>query len=242
MNNNTREPTSGRVPQDDGSTKSLLMSVGKKRLESGDKSFQRMMYGAMLINGASYCRRHLMRKCHRCQEDRHYLHEEANEERYDLGLRDAGDRALNERSDRWSDLVDQENMAKTLQRDMLITKYGRNHAQTHPQYWRELTNQWVVREREINDEFLPETRDVLQNKGASQCCYWACATPGGRDNKPLLRCSGCKIVKYCCKEHQSLDWKWEHKGECTASLPDWYNAELQQDFERNLQGDYTDYK
>jgi hypothetical protein len=119
--------------------------------------------------------------------------------------------------------------------------YGRNHAQTHPQYWSQLTMEWKIKEREINDEFLAETGDIMQNKGASQCCYWACTTPNGRDSQELQRCSGCKLVKYCCKEHQTLDWKFEHKGECTASHPGWYNEGLQQDRERNLRGDYADY-
>jgi hypothetical protein len=39
----------------------------------------------------------------------------------------AGDPRLNERSQRWSDRVDEENLLKTLQRDNLILRYGRNH-------------------------------------------------------------------------------------------------------------------
>ena len=30
----------------------------------------------------------------------------------------------------------------------------------------------------------------------------------------LLKCSGCKCVSYCSKEHQVADWKKEHKHEC----------------------------
>jgi hypothetical protein len=239
---NSRVPTACRSEQSDGSFKTLKMSIGKQRFEEGDKDFRRMMCGDIMINGVPYCRRHLMIKCHLCQEDRDYLHEEANAERDHLGLRMAGDPRLNERSQRWSDRVDEENLLKTLQRDNLIMLYGRNHAQTQPQHWRQLTSAWKVKEREINDAFLAETDDIMQRKGVSQCCYWACTTPNGSDGQPLLRCSGCKIIKYCCKEHQSLDWKFEHKGECTASMPDWYNEELRQDRERNLRGDYSDYK
>ena len=239
--NNRREPTSGRVPQDDGSYKTLKMSVGKQKMESESKDFQRLMYGDMMINGVPYCRRHLMIKCHLCQEDKGFLHDETNAERDSLGLRMGGDPELNNRSKRWSDLVDTENITKTLQRDNLILRYGRNHAETHPQYWARLTNEWKIKEREINDEFLAENDVIMLNKGASQCCYWACTTPNGHNGNPLLRCTGCNIVRYCCKEHQSRDWKFEHKGECTCSLPDWYNTELQRDRERNLRGDYSDY-
>ena len=30
-----------------------------------------------------------------------------------------------------------------------------------------------------------------------------------------LSCSGCKKVRYCGKEHQTVDWKMGHKAECT---------------------------
>lgn len=104
---NTREPTANRVPQDDGTYKTLKMNIGKERLESSHRDFQKLMYGDILINGASYCRRHLMICCHLCQEDRAYLHEALNEERERLGQRMGGDPSLNERSIKWSDLVDE---------------------------------------------------------------------------------------------------------------------------------------
>ena len=88
--------------------------------------------------------------------------------------------------------------------------------------------------------FLAENDHVMKNQGASQCCYWACKTPNGCDGGKLLKCSACGIAKYCCKEHQQLDWKWEHKGECTASLPGWLKEEMEQDRLRNLKGDYDD--
>lgn len=215
--------------------------MGKKKMASESKDCQRLMYDDIMINGVPYCRRHLMIKCHLCQVDKGYVHYNTNAERKLLGLRMGGDPGLNSRSERWSDLVDAEKMKGVLQRDNLNLRYGPDHIKTHPQYWVQFMKESKIKEREINDEFLAENDDIMLTKGTSQCCYWACTTPSGRDGNPLLRCTGCKIVRYCCKEHQSLDWKFEHKGECTCSLPDWYNEELQRDRERNLRGDYSDY-
>ena len=35
------------------------------------------------------------------------------------------------------------------------------------------------------------------------------------DGRPLLMCSRCKKVKYCCLEHQKYDWR-KHKKNCIA--------------------------
>lgn len=237
------EPKSGRVEQDDGTYKSLNMSIGKKKLHAkGPEGLAQMMYGTMIINGVQYCRRHLILSCHLCRAEYTPLKHEVDDERERLGLRCGGDPMLNERAEKWGEYIQGKNMQKTLQRDMLIQRYGTNHAQTHPQHWTQLTTEWNAEEREINDRFLPEV-DSVKNQGVTQCCYWACKTPNGLgEEKKLLKCTGCGIAKYCCKEHQLLDWKWEHKGECTVNVPDWLNEEMEQDHLRNLNGDYSEHK
>lgn len=236
-------PNCQRVPQDDGTSKTLKMSIGKKKLHAhGQEGMARMMYASIIINGAQYCRRHLMIRCHLCQEDSWFLKEEGDDARSELGLRDSGDPRLNERARYWTDFIISENMQKKMKVESLIQKYGRDHGSTHPQHWHGLTREWGAEERQINDRFLAENDDVIRNKGASQCCYWACETPSGADGKKLLKCTGCGIAKYCCKEHQALDWRWEHKGECTLAVPDWFKQEIEQDRQRNLNGDYEDYK
>eukprot|EP00956_Cyclotella_meneghiniana_P025425 scaffold53078_cov32-Cyclotella_meneghiniana.AAC.2 len=239
----TVEPTNGRVPQDDGSYKSLNMSIGKKKLHAdGQNGLGRMMYQSMLVNGVQYCRRHLVLSCHLCRVEYTDLKYEVDDERQTLGLRDGGDPMLDERSYRWKEFIQGKQMENRLQIDVLIQKYGRDHAKTQPHHWIELKKKFDKEEREINDRFLPEV-DEVKKKGASQCCYWGCKTPNGVSaGSKLLRCSGCGFAKYCCKEHQLLDWKWEHKGECTVNLPDWLNAEMEEDRKRNINGDYTDYK
>ena len=238
-----REPTHGRVPQDDGSSKSLIMSVGKKKIHGGGPDgLGRMMYQSMTINGVQYCRRHLVLSCHLCQLEYTPLKDEVDIERQSLGLRDGGDPMLNERSEEWREYIQGKQMESQLGIDLLNHKYGKDHAKTHPQHGMQFMNQMKEGEREINGRFLSEV-DKVKKQGATRCCYWACNTPSGLgEGETLLRCTGCGIAKYCCKEHHRLDWKWEHKGECTVNLPGWLNAEMEQDRVRNMNGDYADYK
>ena len=35
-----------------------------------------------------------------------------------------------------------------------------------------------------------------------------------RQRLKMMRCGGCKVASYCCKDHQVKDWKGQHKGEC----------------------------
>lgn len=34
-------------------------------------------------------------------------------------------------------------------------------------------------------------------------------------------CSRCHKVTYCCKEHQAIDWKQQHKRECSSESKYW---------------------
>lgn len=218
--------TSGRVSQEDGTTKTLKMSIGRKKLD-GNRDLARMLYQYIVLNGAQYCRPHLLIRCHLCECDGWSLKEEADEERRNLGLRKSGDEALDQRARKWSERTVQASMEVDLQRDLLIQRYGENHADTHPEHWQKLMQYMKASERAINDEFLQDFPEV------SQCCYWACKQS---DAKKLLRCSSCGIAKYCCKEHQTEDWKWEHKGECRA--PEFLVFEYADGRKRNLAGDY----
>lgn len=113
-------------------------------------------------------------------------------------------------------------MEATLKRDMLNMTHGEDHCTTHPQGWPNFTKELDANEHSINREFLQDTPQV------TECCYWACPNP---QSESLMRCTGCGIAKYCCKEHQQADWKWEHKGECR--LP----AFLQQEYAKDRSRD-----
>jgi hypothetical protein len=183
------EPTTNRIIQDNGKNVSLKISIGKKKLNS-DKEMPRMFYGRMLINGAQYCRQHLMIRCHLCEVDNTSVNLKADDERHCLHLRPCGDARLNAAGEKWKLLVVSKTLAQKLQIDLLIQRYGKNHAQTNPEHWVNFQREACADERKINNQFLPECKKLF-SQGASQCCYWACEIP---DAPKLLRCGGCKIA------------------------------------------------
>jgi len=52
---------------------------------------------------------------------------------------------------------------------------------------------------------LAKKENIVVGRGCAHCF---------KVSTNLLKCSGCKCVSYCCKEHQVADWKIEHKHEC----------------------------
>mmetsp|Transcript_12542 Transcript_12542/g.35884 ORF Transcript_12542/g.35884 Transcript_12542/m.35884 type:complete len:146 (-) Transcript_12542:19-456(-) len=109
-----------------------------------------------------------------------------------------------------------------------------NTGTANPLEWRALVREFKEKERKLNDEFLADVVKTFE-EGASQCCYYACANPAV---ETLYKCVGRGIAKYCSKKHQALDWKWEHKVECTKSMPQFVLDEIESDRERNVRGDY----
>ena len=73
-----------------------------------------------------------------------------------------------------------------------------------------------VRLRVTNTCFLPRTA-----KKCAHCSRW---------REAMDRCAGCRIVHYCTREHQKLDWKNGHKHQCAVQ------AKLLEEFTR----DFTD--
>lgn len=56
---------------------------------------------------------------------------------------------------------------------------------------------------------LVDTLEPIANRHCANCAK----------EKPTNRCSGCKVVMYCSKECQLLDWKGSHKHFCKTALP-----------------------
>jgi len=219
------------------SNKSLKMSIGKNKIHA-DQFLSRELYKMTIINGAQYCRRHLMIYCHVCEVNNDYLAgeaSEAKEEREVLGLRPAGDPRINRRANKWMHFIKEKQMEQKMEIQLLIRTHGKDHIKTAPEHWEAIMARGKKQEKEINNKFLAEVDQTFED-GAVECCYWACKKP---DDEKLLRCAGCGINKYCSKEHQRLDWSWEHKGECQMQLPDFIKDEIEQDRLKCKNGDYN---
>jgi len=66
-----------------------------------------------------------------------------------------------------------------------------------------------------DDTFNPPTEENVYIPQVPSCAVCDLRTqPGGQD-KPLLVCGACKVVYYCCVEHQKEHWP-EHKKPCKA--------------------------
>jgi len=209
----------GRKPSE--SLKKMLSKAGALKTNA---ECSRMLYTKFTINGVNYCRAHLLIRCHLCEEDNSGSQDDCDSEREELSLRCGGDARLNKRAEKWGN--------RTL--DMVFVAREEIDALQGKGIPASLRMEHKSRERAVNEEFLADVARVFE-EGASQCCYWGCKQP---DADKLSRCSGCGVVKYCSKEHQMLDWKWEHKFECTKSVPKYVRDEIEADRQRNLQGNY----
>lgn len=230
------EPCAHRVIEAN-SNKSLKMSIGKKKIHA-DQFLSRELYKMTIINGGQYCRRHLMIFCHVCEVNNQSLvgdGEEANEEREELGLRPVGDPRIHRRAEEWMGFIQGKQLQQTLECDIFRQMNGSDHLTTAPGQWDALMAKCKEDKKEINEKFLAEV-DKTFEEGASECCYWACKKP---TVEKLLRCAGCGINKYCSKEHQRLDWLWEHKGECQSQLPQFIKDEIEQDRLKFKNGEYN---
>jgi len=205
---------------------SLKKYLSKEGLLKNDPTLSRMMYSKFAINGVLYCRPHLLLHCHLCEENSSACLDDINSERERLCLRYGGDARLNKRAEEWSDRL----MSMQFAAMVKVKSIGIPFSLRAGMMFGEMKSS----ESAVNQEFLADVAQVFKD-GTSQCCYWGCEQP---DAEKLSKCSGCGVVKYCSKKHQALDWKWEHKFECTKSVPKLFLDEIEADRQRNLHGDY----
>jgi hypothetical protein len=74
---------------------------------------------------------------------------------------------------------------------------------------------------EVANERLDEfTRESAQSAAADAARYGIkrCALPACAATEPharaFKRCARCRVVAYCCPEHQAADWKRHKRAEC----------------------------
>lgn len=230
------EPTANRTITPSGRSKTTRMHLLKTLKQPGNETLASEMFASILINGAEYCRAHLLSRCHLCEKDYGgYSRECLEEERQELGLLPGGDRRVDRFNEKWGSRVEDAQFLNMLQLDIACMQHGPNHFQENPHLLNGHAQKLKAEERNINDSFFIELKE-LKEQGASQCCYWACDNPNFGEK--LFTCAGCKFNKYCCKEHQSLDWTWEHRAECAATVPKHVLAEIEAKMKRHLAGDY----
>jgi hypothetical protein len=198
----TGEPQANRI-WDDRKGRSTTMKMLTK-----DKELQKLLASQFTINGCLYCRSHLKASCHICEVDFESSNDDADAERRELGLRPVGDPALNAASDAFAQEVLGKRLEAQLTMEGLQQRAG-GDAEMQQRGFGGITQEMGDKESELNQRFLTLP-------ACSQCAYWKCKTPAPAANDPLLKCGACKVVKYCCQEHQRADWTWEHKGECCA--------------------------
>ena len=58
---------------------------------------------------------------------------------------------------------------------------------------------------------------VLRRMLHARTCAFCNESRDSQGNSIELNCSACRQVYYCCKEHQQLHWKAQHKHECTRA-------------------------
>ena len=74
---------------------------------------------------------------------------------------------------------------------------------------------------ELDDAATDDTADLATSTSkttAEPTCggCGGCGSETGKGGKPLSKCTGCKVQKYCSKQCQKQDWS-NHKAACKAS-------------------------
>ena len=152
-----------------------------------------MITAFIIINGGQYCRPHRRLICHVCEADYTSTHQDENQKRINFGCRPCGDANLDE-------------VSHVLNKEVYAVQMELR-ARQEPYEAKGILapglKEWgAAIENDIN------TRYAIPAE-CSQCSYYQCGK-----TTDLKSCAKCKIVKYCSRECQTADWKYEHKYEC----------------------------
>ena len=72
-------------------------------------------------------------------------------------------------------------------------------------------------DEKVGDEMKAMPDGMYERRWFLETQLQECASCGvgtGQNNSELQKCSGCRSFVYCCKEHQTADWKEKHKFVC----------------------------
>jgi hypothetical protein len=150
-----------------------------------DPNFASLLGETMVINGGTYCRSHLRKECHVCEVSCTHPDDAANEERSRLGLRPVGDPGLDKASEEL-DIV-----CKTLVMDFRLQQEIYLKENEGKPGFKEGFKPGLVELAKENEARINATYCFDK---CTTCAWKGCQTPM---KQPLLRCGGCKIVRYC---------------------------------------------
>lgn len=66
----------------------------------------------------------------------------------------------------------------------------------------------------LNDDARLHDKELYVLKKRSFFCGWPACKADGRKSGAPYKCGRCKLVRYCCRNHQKKHWRWIHRTQC----------------------------